>query len=203
MTGPLLTLSAIILYGALHSFLASRTAKGWVRRRFGPAGDRFYRLFFNLIGGLTFLPVMAVVAALPGPTLYRIPAPWLYLTGALQALSIALLAVGVLQTDAWHFLGLRQLISPLSGEPSQLQVRGLYRWVRHPLYSAGLLFIWLTPMMTASVLAFNLGLTAYIYIGSLFEERRLVAEFGQTYRDYRCRVPRLIPYLRPFPRIEA
>ena len=56
-----------------------------------------------------------------------------------------------------------------------------------------LLFIWLMPVMTTSVLALNLGLTAYIYIGSLFEERRLVAEFGEPYTAYQRRVPRLIP----------
>ncbi len=68
--------------------------------------------------------------------------------------------------------------------------------MRHPLYSAGLLFIWLTPIMTTSSLALTLGLTAYIYIGSIFEERRLVARFGQAYLDYRRAVPRLIPMPR-------
>ena len=121
-----------------------------------------------------------------GP-LFTILAIALY--GALHSL----LAAGLLQTDAWHFLGLRQLISTSNEDPPRLQIHGLYRWVRHPLYSAGLLFIWLTPVMTASVLALNLGLTAYIYVGSVFEERRLIAEFGQPYREYQRRVPRLIP----------
>jgi protein-S-isoprenylcysteine O-methyltransferase Ste14 len=75
-------------------------------------------------------------------------------------------------------------------------VKGLYRWVRHPLYTAGLLFLWLTPLMTTSILAFNLAMSAYIAIGSVFEERRLVTEFGPAYADYQRRVPRLIPGLR-------
>jgi protein-S-isoprenylcysteine O-methyltransferase Ste14 len=72
-------------------------------------------------------------------------------------------------------------------------INGLYCHVRHPLYSAGLLFIWLSPLMTTSLLALNLGLTLYIIIGSIFEERRLVGQFGQAYVDYQRRVPRLIP----------
>jgi protein-S-isoprenylcysteine O-methyltransferase Ste14 len=74
-----------------------------------------------------------------------------------------------------------------------LVISGLYRYVRHPLYTAGLLFIWLTPVMTTSVMAMNLALTVYIYIGSSFEEQRLVAEYGQSYQQYQKQVPRLIP----------
>ncbi len=78
-------------------------------------------------------------------------------------------------------------------EPGTLIVTGLYRWVRHPLYTAGLLLIWLTPVMTTSILALNLSLTLYIIVGSRLEERRLLAEFGQAYADYQAAVPGLIP----------
>jgi protein-S-isoprenylcysteine O-methyltransferase Ste14 len=70
---------------------------------------------------------------------------------------------------------------------------GLYRWVRHPLYTLGLAFLWLTPVMTTSLLAFNVGMSVYAVIGSIFEERRLLAEFGTAYLEYRRRVPRLLP----------
>lgn len=113
-----------------------------------------------------------------------------------QMLALALLAIGVLQTDVWHFLGLRQLVEAVPGEPPALVVRGLYRWVRHPLYSAGLLFLWLTPLMTSSILVFNFAMSVYILIGSVFEERRLLTEFGAAYVDYQRRVPRLIPGVR-------
>jgi len=66
---------------------------------------------------------------------------------------------------------------------------GLYRWVRHPLYTAGLLFIWLIPVMTANLLALNIGLTIYLITGALFEERKLVREFGEAYIEYRKVTP--------------
>ena len=72
-------------------------------------------------------------------------------------------------------------------------LKGLYRWVRHPLYTAGLVFIWLTPVMTVNLLAMNLGLTIYIVLGAMFEERKLLHEFGQAYADYQRRTPMLIP----------
>ncbi len=139
------------------------------------------------------MPVLAVAALDQGQTLYQLTRPWVLLTSAGQALAVILLLLGLLQTDSLHFLGLRQVSHPEAAEPSKLVINGLYCHVRHPLYSAGLLFIWLTPVMTTTVLALNLGLTLYIIIGSIFEEQRLVGEFGQAYSDYQSRVPRLIP----------
>jgi protein-S-isoprenylcysteine O-methyltransferase Ste14 len=193
MTGPLITLLAIFAYGALHSLLASPWAKRLVRQAFGSTSDRFYRLFYNLLGGLTFLPVLAVVAINPGALIYRIPWPWSLLTMFGQAGAVLLLVIGLLQTDVWHFLGLRQLVQADQAYTPTLVVSGLYRWVRHPLYMAGLIFVWLTPVMTASILTLNIGLTLYLLIGSAFEERRLFAEFGHAYLKYQQAVPRLFP----------
>ncbi len=193
ISGPVLTFIAVAVYGALHSLLASNMVKQSFRRAFGQTSDRFYRLFFNIVGGLSFLPVLAIAALDPGQTLYQLTRPWVLLTSAGQALAALLLLLGLLQTDSLHFLGLRQISHPKASEQSELVINGLYCHVRHPLYTAGLLFIWLTPVMTTSVLALNLGLTLYIIIGSIFEERRLVGEFEQAYIDYQSRVPRLIP----------
>ena len=191
--GPMLTFAAVAAYGAFHSFLASFWAKRRARRVAGPFSDRVYRLAFNAIGAVTFLPVMAVLAMWPGAVLYRIGWPWIALTSIGQLAAAGLLLLGLLQTDVWHFLGLRQLLRPANDRPPRLVVTGLYRWVRHPLYTAGLIFLWLVPIMTTSLLALNFGLTLYIYVGSIFEERRLHAEFGQLYSEYSTRVPRLFP----------
>jgi protein-S-isoprenylcysteine O-methyltransferase Ste14 len=191
-TGPLLTLIAVAAYGILHSLLAAmrvKRAAGRLSTRLG----RSYRLLFNLIAGLTYLPVLAVVAAYPGAMLYRIPWPLNLVTVGIQVLALVVLILGLLQTDPWHFLGLRQLIAADSGESGTLVKTGLYRWVRHPLYTAGLAFIWPIPIMTTSLLAMNLGLTAYILIGSVLEERRLLSEFGAAYAEYQRQVPKLIP----------
>jgi protein-S-isoprenylcysteine O-methyltransferase Ste14 len=193
VTGPLLTVLAVAAYGALHSLLASHAAKRLARQLAGARADRVYRLAYNLVGVLTLLPVLAVLAAFPGQTIYHITGPWLVPALAGQLGALALLVAGLLQTDPWHFLGVRQLRAGESREEPRLIVSGLYAWMRHPLYTAGLIFLWLTPWMTTSLLAFNTAITAYILVGSELEERRLVAEFGAAYIDYRRRVPRLVP----------
>ncbi len=191
--GPLLTAIAVGLYGALHSLLATPRVKGAAQHTFGTTAARYYRMVYNLLGGLTFIPVLFIVARFPGNTLYQITRPWLFFSMLGQFAAAILLVVGIWQNDALRFLGLRQWIDPESESAGKLSVQGLHGWVRHPLYSAGLLFIWLTPVMTTSVLLLNLSMTIYLYVGSVFEEQRLVDEFGDDYVKYQHEVPRLIP----------
>lgn len=196
MLDPLILLLAVGAYGAVHSLLASLTVKRRIRARFGPAVDRLYRLGYNLFAVVSFLPVLAILAWRPGMLIYRLGLPWAAIAFAGQAAALALLALGVFQTDAWSFLGLRQLTQTGESAP-RLVVTGLYRWVRHPLYTAGLLFLWCSPAMTTSLLALYLALTVYIVVGSRLEERRLLAEFGPAYDAYRRRVPALLPLRLP------
>jgi protein-S-isoprenylcysteine O-methyltransferase Ste14 len=44
-----------------------------------------------------------------------------------------------------------------------------------------------------AVLVTNAVLSAYLIIGTLLEEKRLVAEFGEEYRDYQEQVPMFLP----------
>lgn len=180
-------------YGAVHSWLASRQAKMLFRRIFGSRIDRYYRLMYNGFAIISLLPVLALPALLPDRRLWSIPYPWTLISLGLQVGAGLVLLIGVLQTGAGEFLGLRQLFRDTGGGP--LVVGGLYRRVRHPLYTAGLVFIWLAPLMTANLLFLNIGLTTYLVIGARLEERKLLGEFGEAYREYLRRTPMFIPKL--------
>ena len=192
---PFVILFAVAVYGLIHSLMASLWAKSRARQWIGPAAERWYRLAYNLFGFISLLPVLALPALLPDARLYSIPSPWRYLTLAGQLLAVVTLAVGLMQTGAWSFLGLQQALGKPSQNPPQLVTGGLYRWVRHPLYTAGLVFIWLVPLMTRNLLSLNLGLTIYLVVGATFEERKLLREFGEVYLRYRLDTPMLIPRL--------
>jgi protein-S-isoprenylcysteine O-methyltransferase Ste14 len=191
----LVILAAMAAYGGLHSWLASLQAKALARRGLGSTADRLYRLAYNFVAVISFLPVLVLPAMLPDQTLYVIPFPWSLLSLLVQGLAVLALLVGVVQTGLWSFIGLEQLLGSPQRQSSQLVVGGLYRWVRHPLYTAGLVFIWLTPVMTWNVLALIIGLSLYLYIGALFEERKLLREYGEVYQYYQQRTPMFFPSL--------
>jgi protein-S-isoprenylcysteine O-methyltransferase Ste14 len=75
----------------------------------------------------------------------------------------------------------------------KLVINGLYRFVRHPLYTFGLITLWLSPNMTVNSSVVYVSLTIYILVGAQFEERKLLREFGQAYADYKLSTPMLIP----------
>lgn len=193
MTSPLILSLTTLLYAALHSWLASLGVKAWAHQHFGPGAARWYRLAYNLFAVISGLPILVLLALLPDQPIYQIPFPWLILTGLGQLAGILLIVMGILQTDPWHFMGLRQILEPQGDSVSPLVISGLYRWVRHPLYTGGLLFIWLTPTLTVNLLTVFIWLSIYLIVGAKLEEQRLLHEYGESYRAYRQRVPMLIP----------
>lgn len=185
---------AVLIWGSVHSWLASMKAKELALRWFGAQAMRFYRLLYNGFSILTFIPVMGIAALTKSPKLYAVPIPWAALMVLGELLAAAGLVIALVQTDVWGFIGLRQLGE--SRGPTPLKIGGLYRYVRHPLYLMGLVFIWFFPYMTGTLLVFNLSLTLYILIGIFFEERKLRREFGQEYVAYAAKTPMLIPFLK-------
>jgi protein-S-isoprenylcysteine O-methyltransferase Ste14 len=197
---------AVLLWGILHSLLASVETKAFILGILGEKLGRFYRLAYNVLAGLSFLPILAMAAILPDSQLYSLPLPWSALMVFGEFLALVVLVIGLRQTDIWEFLGLWQLtIAPSSGHTDNLPMEtaqghlvttGLYHYVRHPLYSAGIVFIWLLPVMMVNVLAINIALTIYVVVGAYFEERKLRREFGQEYADYAAVTPMFIPFLK-------
>jgi len=198
LTSVLLISLAGLAFGVIHTALASMRVKDWARRRWGEERvDRWYRLFFSAAAGVTFLPVLVLPAVLPDRALYTVPTPWVWLTTALQVAALGVFLLALAQTDVALFIGLRQMLR--GGEPvpadrhERLVTSGPYRWVRHPLYSTAIATFWLWPDMTLNRLAFFAVCSAYFYLGSFPEERKLVQEFGEAYRRYQRAVPRMIP----------
>jgi len=160
--GTLLLVFTSAIWGLLHSLTASLGAKNAVRKVIGSQGMTWYRLGYNVFSAVSLFPLLALAAMLPDTLLYIIPQPWTLVTLALQLAALVLLVVGVLQTDVWSFIGFSQVMGGKS--ESKIVTNGLYRYVRHPLYAAGLAFIWLTPQMTLNRLVLYLSLTVYIFI---------------------------------------
>lgn len=194
---------AFLLWAVVHSVTASLSFKTNVRRWVGErlyAG--LYRLSYNLLALLTFVPLWLLARALPDGVIWTVLPPAAYLLRLVQVVGLLGVVVSIWQTRLLEFAGLRQAIDLAKGEKeyhraNRLVTGGLYRLVRHPLYFFSLLALWANPTMTVQLLAFNLLATLYFWIGSVFEERKLVAAFGEEYRRYQDSVPRLLPIRWP------
>jgi protein-S-isoprenylcysteine O-methyltransferase Ste14 len=124
-----------------------------------------------------------------GPFVFRWPW-WLWpLKVTLFVLSLYLFYAGFKAYGFLAFLGLR---SP----PKGLIRKGILSRLRHPLYTGGLLFLW-ARNQTLYWFWVDLLLSAYLLIGTYWEEKKLISEFGEDYLRYRKEVHPFWPRLGP------
>ena len=77
-----------------------------------------------------------------------------------------------------------------------MPTRGMFRFVRQPIYVAFALTLWTVPTITPDGLAVAIVLTGYCLIGPLFKEARFVRLFGAPFLRYRETVPYWLPRRR-------
>ncbi len=182
----------LVAFALIHSFLASLRFKRIVKRILGPWADSLYMPAYSIIALLTIAPLVYLLYNNPGPVLYVVSFPWFLPMVSGQVIA-ALVAPRAL-LDAPHRFRLSAQLSPAqTAQAGNLDIKGIYRWVRDPFLLSGLIIIWLTPFMTVNLLVIYILASVYLCIGSLHWESRLVAQFGDEYRDYQRRVHRIIP----------
>ena len=182
----------LIGFAALHSLMASLRAKIMARRLMGSMVDPWYPVIFSAVAVITILPLVAMLILFPGRVLYVVPSPWIWFL----LLAQILVGIGSLRAflDAPHrFLIRAQLTGPQSPDKLPLGIKGIYCSIRDPFLLSGLLLIWLTPFMTENLLLIYLITTVYLFLGSLHWESRLLAQFGEAYKAYQKKVPRMVP----------
>lgn len=185
-----------LAYGALHSLLADNGVKQFFERKMG-SGYRYYRLTYNLLAFVFLAGIIAYQFTLPAHSLWVFD--WrLHVAGnVLKYGGLLIVLIGISGYNFKEFSGLA--FSPRNADAGSgtLKTDGLLRYVRHPIYSGTILFIWglflSDSLMRTLVMA--AGITLYTLIGIYFEEKKLVAEFGDAYREYSRRVPMLLPKL--------
>lgn len=181
-----------VIFGVQHSVMARPKFKAWLTR-YVPAYAE--RNTFILASVVVLVVLMAAWQPLPADIwrLSGVPAFLLYAV-ALGGIALAFLATFMI--DHFDFGGLRQPWNHATGRsPNELPFtqRFLYRYVRHPIMLGFLLLFWVTPRMTVGHLVFSLLATAYIAVGTHFEERNLRQAIGPEYEEYRRRVPSVLP----------
>lgn len=157
-----------------------------------PRVHGFYR-FFVFEGVLILLLINGTVGPTSAP-------PWLKtISQIFSALAIVFVVTGYYQLhrsgghhprsdfpENHHFENTAHLVS-----------RGIYRFIRHPMYSSLLLFAWGTYLgyPTAAGLVVVAVTTVFVVVAAKVEERENIGYFGDKYQEYMKTTKMFIPYL--------
>ena len=194
---------AVAAFAAVHSLLASRSAKERAASRFGERNrNGLYRVFFNTQAIVTSTALVAYCARLPDrPTpFWRVPKGVgfgfnLVRLGLLFSMYSAARQVGIGRIGGWHNLVLwwrgAKDVPPepeAQGPALDRPLQGPFRFTRHPLNLLSIPLIWLAPRITRNRFAFNMAATAYFLLGSVHEELRLRRAAPDAYRAYQREV---------------
>ena len=196
----LIILFGFAVFAYFHSLLASNKVKKLLIERYGRIAA-FYRLIYNLFSLITFY---IFYDSVPHPILiiYDLQYPYDFIILIPQFLSLA----GILWTlkffDVSEFIGINQVMRWFNkeydvnelDEKLTLNIKGPYKFCRHPLYLFSIIFLLFRAEIDLFYLTLLFCLIVYFYVGSYYEEKKLVEKFGEEYLEYQFSVPRIIPF---------
>lgn len=192
-TAVIINLILLGLFAAQHSIMARPAFKEWWTQYVPKPAERST---YVLLSSLLLFLLYWLWQPLPG-MVWSVENPFgAYLLWGLFALGWVIVLISTFLIDHFDLFGLRQIWLHLRGReytPPAFQETFLYRHVRHPIMLGFIIAFWATPQMSAGHLLFALATTAYIIIGVMLEERDLIKAHGQSYLDYRKKVPMIIP----------
>lgn len=185
-----------IVFGLLHSLLAAGFMKQFFRSILG-SGFRYYRFFYSIFFFLLLGWIFWFQYSHQDSIILRMPSFVSY--SALFLMLPALLIMGIcIRKYFFHLSGIDALF-PQQQQTDKLETGGLNSYVRHPLYSGTILFVWCIffYLPTGGNLVNAAMITLYTWIGTLFEEKKLRQTFGEAYITYQQKVPMLVPFTKP------
>jgi hypothetical protein len=189
----------ILVSGWVHSLTAQKRAHSILLKVFPPQA---IRTIYIAITGISLIGVMGfwqntgiVLWSAPLPTLplqiFSLIVFWTLMAGSLWVMS---------RFDPLEFLGVRQVYMPRTNVTRtsgmvNLVTTGVYKYVRHPIYTFTLAAFLAAPLMTLDRMTVFVASALYLTFAIPLEERKLVRLFGARYEMYRKHVPAVIPRL--------
>lgn len=188
-----------LLFGISHTILASNKIK---RKIVDSIGNQiaFYRIFYNFSSLIIFAAIYEL-SPKPDKVIYDLTFPYDIVMFVIQIFCVFGLLWSLKYVDGKEFVGLSQIKRFINGtydkteldEHKTLVIKGPYKFSRHPIYLFSILFLLFRPTMDLFYAVFLICIIAYFYIGSIYEERKLIEQFGEIYINYKKSVSRIFP----------
>jgi protein-S-isoprenylcysteine O-methyltransferase Ste14 len=192
----------MLRFWALFVLLASVTISGYYRAKARKVGGTIERrreggkvLAARAAGGLGAFGAVLLHSLAPGLMDWAtFPAPDLVRWAG------ALLGLVVIPATYWVFSSIGRNVSEtvLTKERHELVQHGPYRWIRHPLYTVGVLLLLALGLILASWLLLFLAGLAFVvfrFVVVPIEERQLEAKFPESYGAYKRNTGAMLPRL--------
>lgn len=183
---------AWLFFGLTHSVLASGAVKRVAMKVMG-GSYKFYRFLYSILATVVLIIVVDIHVSTVSIPVWQ---PLMVEKIIAVMLIIAGLAIMIACTKK-YFMDLSGIDAILGKtNPLVLQTDGMHTYVRHPLYSGTLLFVWAIFLYAPywHNLISCVCITLYTWVGMYFEEKKLVVEYGDAYVQYQKRVPGLLPF---------
>ncbi len=196
----LIIISLFVVFSIPHSILASEKLKSGLVKKIGSL-IAFYRLAYNLIALLS-LYLIYELSPKPPVTIFDLSTPFDIIVLIPQLAALAGIFWAFKYICVKEFLGISQIkryfqkgYSSELDEEMTLTIGGPYKYSRHPVYFFAIVFLMFRPTMDLFYLTFFVCIAVYFYVGSIYEEKKLVRHFGDIYLKYQKSVPRIFPGL--------
>lgn len=187
------------LFAVSHSILASFKVKKIIAEKFNNY-MAFYRLLYNIIAVISIVLLIWLVPK-PDLIIYDLNYPYDIIILIPQFLSLTGIIWSLRYISTGEFSGIEQIkrwfknqydLNELD-EKMTLVIEGPYKYMRHPILFFSGMFLIFRPVMGLFYLTCLICIILYIYIGSFYEEKRLIEKFGERYIKYQKEVPRFFP----------
>lgn len=183
----------LLLFGVSHSVMARPGFKnGWTK--IVPWAAE--RSTYVLVASLVLIVIFAYWQPMPA-VVWTMPDPWATAMLVLFGAGFGVVLLSTFLINHFDLFGLKQVWEKYRGvgpTHDPFKTPALYKMTRHPLYLGFVIAFWATPTMTVGHLLFAAVMTIYMLVAIGYEERDLVARFGEDYRRYMERVPMLFPF---------
>jgi protein-S-isoprenylcysteine O-methyltransferase Ste14 len=165
-----------------HSLLARTRLKRLVVRFIPPQAERSAYVW---VASLLAIAMCILWRPVPG-IVYQVNGWWRLPFWALQIAGVIMTLHAARVIHPLELAGIAQVTGRTA--TGSIQIVGPFRIVRHPIYLAWILMVFMTPLMTANRLLFAAVSSAYLILAIPWEERSLVEGHGDPYREYQTMV---------------